>query len=143
MCTDVHCIPKSEHNCRTFTLGLLHESHLDVVVNELATMSGKWERLGEQFGIPSDYLDDIRTQYPNPADGMKELIKLWLQQDYHKYSSWRGLSLFRSLLTWSHVVLALKSPEVGESQLGEHLKQKYLPGELFDTIACFGSTIYR
>ena len=98
-------------------------------------MSGKWESLGKQFGIPSDYLDDIRTQYPNPADGMKELIKVWLQQEHR--------SILRSLTTWSHVVLALKSPEVGESQLGEHLKQKYLPGELFDTIACFGSTIYR
>ena len=104
-------------------------------------MSGKWESLGKQFGIPSHYLDDIRTQYPNPADGMKELIKVWLQQDYHKSVGYS----FRGLLTWSHVVLALKSPEVGESQLGEHLKQKYLPGELFDTftIACFGSTIFR
>jgi len=110
-----------------------------VVVNELATMSGKWESLGEQFGIPSSYLDDIRTQYSNPADGMKVLIKMWLQQDYHEYSWHRGL------LTWSHVVLALKSPEVGESQLGEHLKQKYLPGELFGTFttASFGSTIFR
>ena len=108
-----------------------------MVVNELATMSGKWERLGEQFGIPSYHLHGIRTRYSNLDDGM-ELIKLWLQQDYHEYSNWRGL------LTWSHVVLALKSPEVGESQLGEHLKQKYLPGELFDTltIACFGSTIF-
>ena len=100
-------------------------------------MSGKWERLGRQFGVPSGYLDEIRTQYPNPVDGMKELIKLWLQQNYHL-----GL---KGLITWSHVVLALKSPGVGESQLGEHLKQKYLPGELFDTftIACFGSTIFR
>ena len=102
-------------------------------------MSGKWESLGEQFGIPSDYLDDICTWYSNPADGMKEVIEVWLQQNYHWFSWQKGL------LTWSHVVLALKSPEVGESQLGEHLKQKYLPGELFDTftIACFGSTIFR
>ena len=108
-----------------------------MVVNELATRSGKWESLGKQFGIPSHYLDDIRTRYPSPANGMKELIKLWLQQEHH--------SLLKSLTTWSHVVLALKSPEVEESQLGEHLKQKYLPGELFDTftIACFGSTIFR
>ena len=101
-------------------------------------MSGKWESLGEQFGIPSYYLNDIRTRYSNPDDGMKELIKVWLQQHY------RGLGL-RGLKTWNHVALALKSPEVGESQLGEHLKQKYLPGELFDifTIACLGFTIFR
>jgi len=43
------------------------------------------------------------------------------------------------------LTLLTKSLEVGESQLGEHLKQKYLPGELFDTFttACFGSTIFR
>ena len=100
-------------------------------------MSGKWESLGEQFGIPSYYLDHIRTQYFNPADGMKELIKLWLWQSHH--------ARLKGLLTWNHVVLALKSPEVGESQLGEHLKQKYVPGELFDTftIASLGSTIFR
>ena len=92
-----------------------------MVVNELATISGKWERLGQKFRIPSGYLNGIRTRYPNPADCMKELIKVWWQQEHR--------SLFKGLLTWSHVVLALKSPEVGESQLGEHLKQKYLPGE--------------
>jgi len=43
------------------------------------------------------------------------------------------------------LTLLTKSLEVGESQLGEHLKQKYLPGELFDTftIACFDSPIFR
>ena len=68
-------------------------------------------------------LHGIHTQYPNPA----ELIKVWLQQDYHE------CSLGKDLKTWSHVVLALKSLEVGESQLEEHLNQKYLPGELFST----------
>jgi len=93
-----------------------------VVVNELATVSGKWESLGQQFGIPRLILDsDIRTLYCNPVYAMKELIKLWLQQAHH--------SPLKGLLTWSHVILALKSPEVGESQLGEHLKQKYLPGK--------------
>jgi len=85
-------------------------------------MSGKWESLGQQFGMPSHILHRIRTRYSNPADGMKELIKVWLQQDHELFGR-------KCLLTWSHVVLALKSPEVGESQLGEHLKQKYLPGD--------------
>jgi len=99
-------------------------------------MSGKWKNLGQQLGIPRDYLDAIHTQYPNPAHGMKELIKVLLQQEHFVF--------FKGLTTWSHIVHALKSPEVGESQLGEHLKQKYLPGELFDTftVACFGSTIF-
>lgn len=79
-----------------------------------------------------DDQEDIRTQYSKPADSMRELIKQWLKQDY------RG---GKGLYTWNYIVLALKSPNVGESQLGDHLKQKYLPGELSDTftIACFGS----
>ena len=115
---------------------MLHESHLDVVVNELTAISRKWERLGRQLQIPNRILGDICTQYSDPADGMKELIKVWLKK---KYRSFIGLT------TWGHVVAALKSPMLGESQLGECLKQKYLPGELFDTftIACYGSTIFR
>jgi len=72
-------------------------------------------------------LPGIHIRYPNPADGTEELIKVWLQQDYHEYSWGKGLK------TWTHVVLALKSPEVGESQLEEHLSQKYHPSEFFDT----------
>ena len=91
-------------------------------MNELSTVSTKWEKLGEQLGVPHNRLKRIRTQYSEPADGMRELIKQWLKQNY------RGI--FKGLTTWNHIVLALRSPNVGESQLGDHLKQKYLPGEL-------------
>ena len=104
-----------------------------MIVNELSTVSVKWENFGEELGMDEDDLAAIHTQYSEPADSMRELIKQWLKQDY-RYR-------FRSLTTWNHIVLALMSPNVGESQLGDHLKQKYLPGELLDTftIACFGS----
>ena len=88
-------------------------------------MNAKWEKLGEQLGMDYGDLAAIRTQYSEPADGMRELIKQWLKEDYHRR--------FKSLYTWNHIVLALKSPNVGESQLGDHLKQKYLPGKLFYT----------
>ena len=94
-------------------------------MNELSTVSAKWEKLGEQLGVDLYRLKRIRTQYSEPADGMRELIKQWLKQDYNMST--------KSLYTWNHIVLALKSPNVGESQLGDHLKQKYLPGELFYT----------
>ena len=94
-------------------------------------MSAKWEKLGEQLGMDDDDLEEIRTQYSDPADGMRELIKQWLKQDYHKYN-------LKGLYTWNHIVLALKSPNVGESQLGDHLKHKYLPGELLDTFTTAG-----
>ena len=96
-------------------------------MNELSTVSAKWEKLGEQLGMKHRHLEDIRTQYSEAADGMRELIKQWLKQNYHPYRN-------RGLTTWSHIVLALKSPNVGESQLGDHLKQKYFPGELFPHI---------
>ena len=101
-------------------------------MNELSTVSAKWEKLGEQLGMDRGYQETIRTQYSQPADGMRELIKQWLEQDYQIFG--------KSFTTWNHIVLALKSPNVGESQLGDHLKQKYLPGELFYTfiIACLG-----
>ena len=95
-------------------------------MNELSTVSEKWERLWEQLGVPHYRLAAIRTQYSEPANSMRELIKQWLKQDYNI-----GYNI---LTTWNHIVLALKSPHVGESQLGDHLKQKYLPGELFPHI---------
>ena len=94
-------------------------------MNELSTVSVKWEKLGEQLGVMHRRLENIRTQYSDPADGMRELIKQSLKQDYHYGNN--------SFITWNHIVFALKSPNVGESQLGDHLKQKYLPGELFYT----------
>ena len=99
-------------------------------MNELSTASAKWEKLGEQLGVTHYRLAAIRTQYSEPADGMRELIKQWLKQDY-RYGA-------KGLTTWNHIVLALKSPNVGESQLGDHLKQKYLPGELLDTFTTAG-----
>ena len=94
-------------------------------MNELSTVSAKWEKLGEQLGVMHRRLAAIRTQYSDPTDGMRELIKQWLEQDYPIYG--------KSLTTWNHIVLALKNPNVGEAKLGDHLKQKYLPGELFYT----------
>ena len=78
-------------------------------------MSGKWESLGEQLGMTDEELDGIRTEYSNPDDRLKALIRQWLQEAH--------------LNTWSHLVHALKNPTIGESDLGDRLKEKYLPGE--------------
>ena len=84
------------------------------MVNELSNVSIRWESLGKQLGM-GDSLEDIRTQYFDHADCLREVLRRWLLQGLH---------------TWSHVVHALKNPTVGESELGDHLKEKYLPGEL-------------
>ena len=99
-----------------------------MVVNELATVSGKWESLEKQLEMDRRFPHYTRPSYPDPADCLRGLISQWLQYDH--------------LNTWSHLVHALKSPDIGEAQLGDHLKQKYIPGELSDifTIASFVCT---
>lgn len=99
---------------------------MDVVVNKLTTVSAKWETFGKQIGADDYTLEDIRSQHSDPADCMKELIREWLKLE--------------RLCTWSHIVLALKNPNVGESQLGEYLEETYLQGELSHTFttACIG-----
>ena len=87
-------------------------------------MSGKWESLEKQLGV-DEFESYTRPSYPDPADCLRGLISQWLQDEH--------------LNTWSHLVHALNSPDVGEAQLGSHLKQKYIPGELSDifTVASF------
>lgn len=99
---------------------------MDVVLNELTTVNTKWETFGKQLGADDDTLEDIRSHHSYPADFMKELIGEYLK--------------LKRLCTWSHIVLALKNPNVGESPLGEYLNKKYLQGELSHTFttACFG-----
>ena len=87
-----------------------------MVVSELNNVRGKWENLGKQLGLEY-WLNDIRINYSDPADCLKGLIRQWLPNP-------------TKLLTWSHLVHALKSPIIGESELGDRLKEKYFPGEL-------------
>ena len=85
-------------------------------------MSAKWGKLREEFGLNFRVTESyIRSVHP--ADGLKEILRCWLQQD--------------KLKTWSHIVLALKS--LGESRLGDHLKEKYLPGVNYSFSAEFHS----
>ena len=102
-----------------FTLGLLRESDLDTLVEEMNSVSTKWESIGrELFFDPSDhkYLTDIRTSYSTSHDCMREMLRKWLRE----YSA-----------TWGHIVVALRS--TGELQLADNLKAKYIPGELTTT----------
>ena len=87
---------------------MLRESHLGVIVNELSTVSAKWRNFGIELGLPP---------HPcslHPPASLEEFLRYWLRLNRPK--------------TWSHIVLALKSPRMGESQLGDNLRQKYLPG---------------
>ena len=96
-----------------------------MIVNELSSVSTKWESLANQLGR-HDLLSEVRNnKYSDPTLCLREYIRLWLQY---------------GLPTWNHIVLALKCPDVGASQLGDHLREKYCRGEIFDTFTCLGST---
>ena len=88
-----------------------------MVVEELSTVCVKWQNFGKQLGM-DNCLEKICTNYSDPADCLRELIKEWLQQESH-------------LKTWSHIVVALKNPDVGETELGDYLRKKHFPGELY------------
>ena len=98
-----------------------------MIVSELNTISGKWESLEKQLGL-DEVASYTRPSYPDPADCLRGLISQWLQDDH--------------LNTWSHLVHAVSSPDVGKAELGDHLKQKYIPGELFDIFTIARKSVY-
>ena len=101
-----------------FTLGVLSESDLDTLMEEMNSVSTKWESIGRELFISSDhkYLTDIRTSYSTSRECMREMLRKWLWE----YGA-----------TWGQIIIALRS--AGVPQLADSLKAKYLPGELTTT----------
>ena len=82
-------------------LGLLLEELLDV----------KWYNLGLQLNLTVSTQDRIRTQFHEPRDQVLEMLKTWLTTGYN-----------HSLKTLTD---ALRSRNVGASQLAKRLEAKY------------------
>ena len=82
-------------------LGLLLEELLDV----------KWYNLGLQLNLSVGTQDRIRTQFHEPRDQVLEMLKTWLNTTYNP-----------SLKTLTD---ALRSRNVGASQLAKQLEAKY------------------
>ena len=100
-----------------FTLGLLHESDLGTLMEEMSNISTKWESVGRELFNRSDhkYLTNIYTSYITSYDCMREVLRKWLQINYYFHS-------------WGTITHALRN--AGESQVADNLKAKYIPGEL-------------
>lgn len=96
-------------------LGLLYESDLDVLVEELRPVNTKWKEVGWVFKISEKHLEAIHKRYGLPDDCLRETLLLWLKS--------------KSSKNWIHVVGALRT--VGEDNLCHELKRKY--GELLTT----------
>ena len=68
--------------------------------------------MGVGLRLPST-VNDIRHQYSDDGDRLREMLRERLQLT----------------TTWRNIVDALRSPGVGESQLGDELEAKYCPSE--------------
>ena len=56
---------------------LVGEDDLQDVRSAVANLAGRWKDLGISLGINSSKLDTI-----NSADGLREMLTLWLKQSY-------------------------------------------------------------
>ena len=100
-----------------FAIGLLEVSDLDMVTNELDSVSSKWYTLGQGL-LFKRQLDSIHAQ--NLQDNQLCLKKV-LSTRIMKYPT----------TTWSDIIASLKSS--GDSQLADCLETKYSFRELTTT----------
>ena len=82
-------------------------------MEELRGVEEKWRLIGRELGLLR--VDDIR--YPDSTDCLREVVRRWLQG----YTT----------TTWERIIIALRKAE--EAQVADHLKAKYIPGELTTT----------
>ena len=116
MCAYEHCIPTI---VPSLAIGLLEESDLDAVANELDAVSTNWYSLGKDLlvSLHHDRLDSIRTRYAHDKLRMREMLSYWLAT----YPT----------ATWSEIVAGVRSS--GDSQLADDLHSKYCPSEFTTT----------
>lgn len=107
-------IPKGSVHLH-IALGLLYESDLDVLVEDLRPVNAKWKEVGQVFEIAEKHLEALHVGDGLPDDCLREVLLLWIKS---KCSN-----------NWIHVVGALRT--VGEDNLCHELKRKY--GKLLTT----------
>ena len=87
------------------------ESDLDLLTQELRPAQHKWESIGCELFTPFR----IRRQYSDDGDRLREMLRDNLQDFNHT--------------TWRNIVDALRSHDIGQSQLADELEAKYCPSE--------------
>ena len=89
-------------------------SDLDLLTQELTGVKQKWYEIGVDLELEHK-VNDIRRQYSDPDVCLRETLRVELQHS--------------APTTWRNIVDALRSPDVGESQLADQLEAKYCPSE--------------
>ena len=93
-------------------MSLVTES--DLLVQELSAAQQKWEAIGRELGVKQDTLRDIRTNYSNPGDSLRAMLREKLKRD---------------CISWKYIITMLRTPHVGESNLAYQLETKYCLSE--------------
>ena len=82
-------------------------------MNALTSASPKWHMIGVQLEIPSHKLRNIRLEFSNPMDQLREMLDVWMNEETDPN------------LSWGVIIDALKSPSVDESRLARKIEEKY------------------
>ena len=89
-------------------------TELDLLVQELSAAKQKWEAIGRELDVEQDTLRDIRTNYSDPGDSLRVMLREKLK---------------RHCITWKYIITILRTPYVWESNLAYQLETKYCPSE--------------
>ena len=73
-------------------------------------MQTKWYNLGLQLKLSVSTQDRIKTEFSDPREQLFEMLKTWLSCGYNP--------------NWKTLTDALRSRNVGASQLADHLEAK-------------------
>ena len=91
----------------------LTSDDLGRVLVEVLDVSAQWYNLGLQLNVRTGTLNKIRTQFPDPNDQLREMLKVWLNTSDNP--------------TWKTLIDGLRSRIVGARQLAGDLETKYCP----------------
>ena len=83
------------------------------VLEETLCSSTKWYNIGLRLKVPVAKLDSIKSQFSDPGECLREVLKEWL----------KGAAGTKP--AWGVLVEALRSQTVGETQLADQLEVKH------------------
>ena len=83
---------------------------IDLLLEKLLDVRIQWYHLGLQLKVRVEILDWIRKQFSDPRDQLRVMLKDWLTTDNP---------------SWNTLTDALRSRNVGESQLADVLEANY------------------
>ncbi len=95
-------------------MALCLDDHLLLVLNETYEARTKWYNIGLGLSVSVNTLDSIKGSSNDDGDRLREMYKPWL----------KGVN---PLPTWRALIVALRSPSVGEGKLAGEVEAKFCP----------------